>query len=57
MTPDGRLHGEGGPAVAWPDGFAIHAWHGVRVPADVVERPGVLDPAGVIAEPNIELGA
>jgi hypothetical protein len=51
----GRLHGEGGPAVAWPDGFAVHAWHGVRVPADVIERPEDLDPFDVVVEPNVEI--
>ena len=52
---DGRLHGEGGPAVAWPDGFAVHAWHGVRVPADVIEQPEALDPRAVLDEPNVEI--
>jgi hypothetical protein len=52
---DGRLHGEGGPAVAWPDGFAVHAWHGVRVPAEVIEQPEELDPFDVVVEPNIEV--
>ena len=26
------LHSLDGPALAWPDGFAIHAWHGAVVP-------------------------
>jgi hypothetical protein len=52
---DGRLHGEGGPAVAWPDGFAVHAWHGVRVPAEVIEHPEALDPRVVLGEPNVEI--
>lgn len=29
------LHHRGGPAMAWRDGFEIHAWHGLRVPADM----------------------
>ncbi|MBQ0849430.1 hypothetical protein J8N05_14590 [Streptomyces sp. BH-SS-21] len=28
---DGRLHSETGPAVVYPDGFALWAWHGVRL--------------------------
>ena len=28
----GQLHGDGHAAVAWPDGYAIYALHGVRVP-------------------------
>lgn len=52
---DGRLHAEEGPAVAWPDGFAVHAWHGVRVPVEVIERPETLDPLDVVVEPNVEI--
>jgi len=33
----GRLHCETGPAIAYPDGFGVWAWHGVRVPRDVIE--------------------
>lgn len=32
-----RLHCEDGPALAYRDGWAVHAWHGVRVPAWVIE--------------------
>jgi hypothetical protein len=52
---DGRLHGERGPAVVWPDGFAVHAWHGVRVPAHVIDHPEALDPHAVVVEPNVEV--
>ena len=33
----GRLHAEDGPAVRYPDGWAVWAWHGVRVPQEVIE--------------------
>ena len=33
----GRLHSAAGPALAYPDGFAVYAWHGQRMPVDVVE--------------------
>jgi hypothetical protein len=36
---DGRLHHDAGPAVWWPDGFAVWAWHGVPVSRRVVEQP------------------
>jgi hypothetical protein len=36
---DGRLHNADGPAVLYRDGFAVHAWHGTRVPPDLIE-PG-----------------
>ncbi|WP_327392803.1 hypothetical protein OG533_24205 [Streptomyces sp. NBC_01186] len=38
----GRLHCETGPAIAYPDGFAVWAWHGVRLPPDpVTTRPTI----------------
>ena len=35
--PQGRLHCTTGPALRYRDGWAIHAIHGVRVPADLIE--------------------
>jgi len=34
-----NLHADDGPAVAWPDGFALWHWHGTRVPRAVIEHP------------------
>jgi hypothetical protein len=31
-----RLHAAPGPAMAYQDGFGVHAWHGVAVPARVI---------------------
>ena len=44
----GRLHRGDGPALAWADGFALHAWRGMPVPASLFERLGALtsEPAG-----------
>jgi hypothetical protein len=50
----GRLHDSGGPAVLWPDGFAIYAWHGTRVTRDLICNPETLDPTAVLSEPNAE---
>ncbi|WNV87261.1 DUF6745 domain-containing protein [Umezawaea sp. Da 62-37] len=47
-----RLHSARGPAVVFPDGWAIHSWHGTTVPAWVVDTPTV-DLIG--AEPNVEV--
>jgi hypothetical protein len=46
------LHSLDGPALAWRDGFAIHAWHGVPVP----ERfsTGAATGRDWLAEPNAE---
>jgi hypothetical protein len=51
----GRLHRLDGPAVAYPDGFAIYAVHGVRVPRHVVEEPGKISVASISAERNVEV--
>jgi hypothetical protein len=49
-----RLHCEDGPALEYRDGFAIHAWHGVRVPAHWIENRADLDPSEVIRADNVE---
>ncbi|MER7212761.1 DUF6745 domain-containing protein [Streptosporangium sp. NPDC000239] len=36
---DLRLHCENGPALSWPDGHTLYAWHGTRVPKWVIEAP------------------
>jgi hypothetical protein len=49
----GRLHGESGPALAYPDGFALWRWHGLRVPRRVIlGQFGVPDIEG---ERNLEI--
>jgi hypothetical protein len=51
----GRLHSTDGAAVLYPDGFAVHAVHGVRVPADIVEDRPSLTVARIEAEENAEV--
>jgi hypothetical protein len=34
-----RLHRADGPAVSWPDGWGLHAVHGIRVAAWIVDQP------------------
>lgn len=51
----GRLHRSDGPALAWPDGFALHAWHGMPVPADLIARLADVRIDDLHAEPNLEL--
>ena len=50
-----RLHAEGAPAMSWSDGWAIWAWHGVRVPQAVIEAPQKLTINQLEQEPNIEV--
>lgn len=47
-----RLHNPDGPAVVYPDGWAVHAWHGTRVPAWVIDGPTV---ELIAAEGNVEV--
>jgi hypothetical protein len=46
-------HCPDGPAIAFRDGWAVHAWHGRRVPAALVE--GGWDVPAIFAERNAEL--
>jgi hypothetical protein len=50
-----RLHATDGPAVSFSDGWGVYAVHGVRVPAQVVERPDSLSPKLILAERNVEV--
>jgi hypothetical protein len=51
--PQNRLHCETGPAIAWPDGWGIHAWHGTRVPSDLLD-PG-WSVSRILRESNAEI--
>ena len=48
------LHSETGPAIAYRDGFAVHAWHGVRIPAEWIEDKASLTPKVALTWENIE---
>ncbi len=47
-----RLHADDGPAVRYPDGFTVHAWHGTRVPSWVFDDLSV---ERITAETNVEV--
>jgi len=51
----GRFHRADGPALAWPDGFAVHAWHGTRVAASLIARLADVRVEHIRDEPNAEL--
>jgi hypothetical protein len=50
----GRLHRGDGPALAYADGFALHAWRGMPLPAGFIESLTDLTPARIDAEANAE---
>lgn len=51
----GRLHRATGPALAFADGFALYAWHGMPVPADFGAAMADLTPERIRQEENAEL--
>lgn len=50
-----RPHSADGPFCLWADGTALWAWHGVRVPAWVVQQPERITVATIEDAPNAEL--
>jgi hypothetical protein len=50
----GVVHCEDGPVVAFADGWSVHAWRGVTVPAEWIERRSDLSPQTALTWPNIE---
>lgn len=55
LDEQGRLHAARGPAIRYPDGWALWAWHGVRVPRAVIENPESLPAEDVLAEADVEV--
>jgi hypothetical protein len=51
----GRLDRGDGPALAFPDGFALHAWRGLPVPGDFLDELTSLTPERIREEENAEL--
>lgn len=50
----GVIHSEDGPAIRYPDGFAIHAWHGVSIPSEWIEDKANLKAVDVLSVKNVE---
>jgi hypothetical protein len=55
LDNEGRLHADSGPAIAYPDAWGVWAWHGVRVPREVIEDPPSLTPQQIDQERNAEV--
>jgi hypothetical protein len=51
----GRLDRGDGPALAYRDGFALHAWRGMPVPAEFLEELNFLTSKRIREEENAEL--
>jgi hypothetical protein len=54
LDVNGVIHAEDGPAIRYPDGFAVYAWHGTRVPAEWIEDRKSLTAKTALTWENIE---
>lgn len=50
----GRLHCASGPAMVYPDGWSIAAWHGTVVPLEWITAPKSVDPTLALTLRNAE---
>ncbi|MER7005737.1 DUF6745 domain-containing protein [Dactylosporangium sp. NPDC000555] len=51
----GRLHAAAAPALHYRDGYALHAWRGMPIPSDLVDRLAHLTHRQIADERNAEL--
>lgn len=49
-----RLHNEDGPAMQWPDGYSVYAWHGTRIPKTYITERFERTAADVMKIDNAE---
>ncbi|NUR57319.1 MAG: hypothetical protein HOV87_01195 [Catenulispora sp.] len=54
LDDQGRLHHGAGPALAYPDGFALHSWRGTPLTAEFGARLAATTPELIRAEENAE---
>jgi hypothetical protein len=50
-----RLHNTKGPAINFPDDFAVYAVHGVRLPEDIIKDPSSITVKRIQTESNAEI--
>lgn len=39
----------------YPDGWAIYAWHGMRLPAEIIEKRDSMTTAQILGQENVEI--
>lgn len=57
LDAEGRLHCETGPAIRYPDGWSLYAWHGTVLPERWIMERATIDPTEILREENVELRA
>jgi hypothetical protein len=55
LDKQGRIHSLSGPAIGYPDGFAIYAVHGTRVKEHVIIQPETITISEIENEHNVEV--
>jgi len=55
LDDEGRLHAENGPALSYSDGWGVYAWHGIRVPEQLIEHPETYTAQKILDEDNAEI--
>lgn len=55
LDAHGDLHRDDGPAVEYADGFAVYAWHGVRVARRVILEPETITTHDIEAETDAKV--
>jgi hypothetical protein len=53
--PRDRLHNASGPALRFPDGWAVWAWKGAEIPSWIIERPDKITLATIDRETDARL--
>lgn len=54
LDAEGRPHAEDGPALEWPDGTQLYAWHGRLVPRELIDSAQPVTFSRVSSEQNQE---
>lgn len=49
-----RLHCQDGPAICFPDGYAVYSWHGTNIPGEWISNPTSLTPKIALSWENLE---
>ena len=49
-----RPHCDDGPSHEWRDGWKLYHWHGLRIPAELIERRHEMTPKSIMAISNAE---
>ena len=54
LNKDEVIHCEDGPAIAYPDGFEVYAWNGVRIPKEWITDKNKLKASDILKHANID---